>query len=180
MSFIKEEKLMLFNNPPKAVILIVVFLTLFVLGLALNKCHAAEGPTDAPYVQFSGGSAIVRGEAPVIDVTYTYPAPQLHGAFWQGSMDIVGSSTYNNQNVSNNMILRGLFADGFGRFDVGLGVGWMLNPSPYNGSNVNFNLQLDYRFIDLPITLTYTHLSDAGITSHNLGRDIVLIGYRFR
>lgn len=171
---------MLFNNPSKAVIAIVAFLALFVLALALNKCHAAEtSPTDAPYVQFGGGSTIVRGEAPVIDITYTYPAPQLRGAFWQGSMDIIGSSTYNGIGAPNNMVARGLFVDGLGHVDFGLGLSWMLNPTPYNGSNVNFNLQMDYRFVRLPVTVTYTHFSNAGMTVSNLGRDLLLIGYRF-
>lgn len=167
----------LFHNPPKVVIVITAFVLLFLAGLIWNKSHAAV--LDAPYVQMSGGTTVVRGPAPVLDLTFTQPSNALHGAFWSESLTIIGSSTYDNKPVPNNMAVRGLFLDGFGRFDVGMGLSWMLNPLPYNGSNVNFNLQVDYRFKFLPITLTYTHMSDAGMTAHNLGRDIVLIGWRF-
>jgi hypothetical protein len=54
----------------------------------------------------------------------------------------------------------------------------MQNPPPYNGGPVNFALQLAYRF-GFGATLTYAHVSDAGSRLPNLGRDIVLIGWRF-
>ena len=169
---------MLFNNPKKVQYAIYGFVAVFILGLALHKCHAAE-VIDAPYVQVSGGAAVVRGPTQVLDLTFTEKAPQLEGAFWEESLTIVGTSTYQGQNVSNNMLLRGLFMDGFGNTDVGLGVCWMLNPGPYNGSNMNFNLQLDHRYTFLPITLTYTHCSNAGMRLPNLGRDLVMVGWRF-
>ena len=168
----------LFHNAPAARIVIFSFVLLMLAGLIWNKAHASNAE-DAPYAQMSVGSTIVRGAAPVLDLTFTEPAPQLNKAFWQESLTIIGSSTYNGINAPNNMVLRGLFVDGIGHVDAGLGVSWMLNPPPYNGSNVNFNLQLDYRFTFLPITLTYTHFSNAGMRLPNLGRDLILVGYRF-
>jgi hypothetical protein len=171
----------LFNNPKGVVITLVVFVALLVLFAAIPQCHAAgiDGPLDAPYVQISGGEAVVRGSTQVLDLTFTEPAPQLRHAFWQESLDVVGTSTFKGQSVPNNMIARGLFMEGAGRFDLGIGLSWMLNPAPYNGSNVNFNLQADYRFKFLPVTLTYTHFSNAGMKEPNYGRDLVLFGYRF-
>lgn len=167
----------LFRNPPKVVIIIGIFVAAFAAGLIWNKAHSA--PVDAPYVQLSGGSAVVRGYAPVLDLTFTEPAPQLHGAYWQESLTVIGSSTFNGQQAPNNFVARGLFVDGFGKFDIGLGLSWMQNPAPFNGSAVNFNLQLAYR-LPLGATLTYTHLSNAGTKLPNYGRDIVLVGWRFR
>lgn len=168
---------MIFNLNKKTLIAVLIFVAIFAAGLIWSKAHSA--PLDAPYVQLSGGAAIVRGKAPVLDVTVTEPAPQLHGAYWQESLTVIGTSTYNGQAVPNNFALRGLFVDGFGHFDVGLGLSWMQNPAPYNGSPVNFNLQLAYR-LGLGATLTYTHMSNAGSRLPNLGRDIVLIGWRFK
>lgn len=170
---------MLFNLNPKVLIPVLGLVALLVLGLALPKCHAAE-VLDAPYVQFSAGAAVIRGPAPVMDLTFTEPAPQLRNAYWQESLTVIGTSTFRGNPVPNNFALRGLFVDGFGRFDVGLGLSWMQNPAPYNGSPVNFNLQLAYRFVVLPVTVTYTHMSNAGSREPNLGRDIVLLGWRFR
>lgn len=168
---------MLFNLNRKTTIGVLILVGLIVLGLAIPQCHAA--PLDAPYVQFSAGSAVVRGQAPVLDLTFTEPAAQLRHAYWQESLTIIGTSKFRGQDAPNNFVARGLFVDGFGKFDVGLGLSWMQNPAPYNGSAVNFNLQLAYR-LAFGGTLTYTHLSNAGSKLPNLGRDIVLLGWRFK
>lgn len=167
----------LFNLDWKVALGVGVVVALLLAALVVPRCHAA--PLDAPYVQFSAGSAVVRGQAPVLDLTFTEPAPQLRKAYWQESLTVIGTSTFRGQNVPNNFVARGLFVDGFGDFDVGLGLSWMQNPAPYNGSAVNFNLQLAYR-LPFGATLTYTHLSNAGTKLPNLGRDIVLVGWRFR
>lgn len=169
----------LFNLDPKTIIAVLFVVALLALGLIIPQCHAAESPLDAPYVQLSGGAAVVRGVTPVIDLTFTEPAPQLRHAYWQESLTVIGQSVYHGQPVPNNFAVRGLFVDGFGRFDVGLGISWMQNPAPYNGSPINFNLQLAYR-LGFGATLTYTHMSNAGSRTPNLGRDLVLIGWRFR
>lgn len=168
----------LFNLSKPTLIAVLGVVALLALGMMIPKCHAA--PLDAPYVQLSGGAAVIRGPTEVLDLSFTEPAPQLRNAFWQESLTVIGTSTYNGKPVPNNFALRGGFFDGFGRFDVGLGVSWMQNPFPYNGSPVNFNLSLDYRFKLLPVTLTYTHMSNAGSRLPNLGRDLVLVGWRFR
>jgi hypothetical protein len=167
---------MLFQLKPRVTLIVLAVIALFSLGLLLPKCHAAA--LDAPYVQLSGGEAVVRGQAPVLDLTFTEPAPQLRKAYWQESLTIIGTSTFQGRPVPNNFMLRGLFVDGFGNFDVGLGVAWVDNYLPYNGQHVNFALQLAYRFALGP-TLTYAHVSDAGTTANNLGRDMVLLGWRF-
>lgn len=167
------------NLDLKTALAVGALILLIVLGLAIPNCHAEASPMKAPYVQFSTGSAVVRGATPVLDMTYTMPAPQLRNAYWQYSLTLIGQSTYKDQQAPNNMVIRALFVDGLGQFDFGIGPSWMMNPLPYNGSQVNFNLQIDYRFRKLPVTLTYTHLSNAGQTSHNLGRDLLLIGWRF-
>jgi Lipid A 3-O-deacylase (PagL) len=168
----------LFNLNWKVIVPVAILILLLLAGMIWPKAHGAE-VTDPPYVQFGVGAAIVRGPTEVIDLTFTEPASVLRNAYWQQSLTVIGTSVYNGQNVPNNFAARALFVDGFGRFDVGLGLSWMQNPGPYNGGNVNFNLQLAYRFIVLPVTVTYTHMSDAGSKLPNLGRDIVLLGWRF-
>jgi hypothetical protein len=168
----------LFNLNKKTTIAVLGLIAAIIIGAALAKCHAAETPLDAPYVQFSGGSTIIRGQTPVLDMTFAEPASVLRHAFWQESLTVIGQSTYQGQNVPNNFAARVLFVDGFGSFDTGLGLSWMQNPYPYNGSPVNFALQCDYRF-RFGATLTYAHMSNAGSRLPNLGRDIVMLGWRF-
>jgi Lipid A 3-O-deacylase (PagL) len=169
----------LFNLSPKVLVAVGALIVLLVVGFMVPQCHAAESPLDAPYTQISGGSAIIRGQTAVLDLTLAEPTDVLRNAFVTGSLTVIGSSQYQGKYVPNNFAFRGLFLDGFGRLDVGLGGSWMQNPYPYNGSPINFNLQLDYRFL-LGATLTYTHMSNAGSRLPNLGRDIVMIGWRFR
>lgn len=161
------------NKPTTIAVGAVV--ALFVLAMALHRCHAA--PTDAPYVQVSGGETVIRGPTQVLDLTLTEPAPQLGGAYLQQSLTVIGTSTFKGQAVPNNFAARALFVDGFGHFDIGVGLSWMQNPSPYNGGPVNFALQLAYRFPH--VTATYAHMSNAGSRLPNYGRDILMLGWRF-
>lgn len=166
----------LFNLNWRVLVPVLLLVGLLLLGMIIPQCHAAT--LDAPYVQLSGGAAVVRGYTPVLDLTFTEPAPQLRHAFFSESFTAIGTSTFKGQAVPNNFALRGLFCDGFGRVDICLGPSWMLNYLPYNGSQFNANLQIDYRF-KCGLTATYTHMSNAGARLPNLGRDIVLLGWRF-
>lgn len=168
---------MLFNLSRNTLLAVGAVILALAIGFAVPQCHA--GVLDAPYTQLSAGEAIVRGHAPVLDMTFTERASVLRNAYWQESLTIVGSSMYRGANVPNNFIVRGLFVDGFGRFDIGLGLAWIDNYLPYNGQHVNFALQLAYRFKVLPVTITYAHESDAGTQLPNLGRDELMLGWRF-
>ena len=179
----------LMNLPAKVWLIVALFVVLFVFGLA-HRAHAEDG-----WVQVSGGGTIVRGPAPVADLGFTWPA--RHNDFWKADLTLVGSShygyivtedcnhgptchlVYTDMPAPNNFIVRGLYVTGFGHFDLGLGVSWMQNYLPYNGGNVNLNLEMAYRFQRLPITFTYSHFSDAGSKLPNYGRDLVMLGWRF-
>lgn len=171
---------MLFNNPKQIVIAICFFIAVFVLSLGGWKCAHATGSTDPPYMQFSAGSTYIRGPAPVICLAATWPSTQAPRNFWKLDLDVIGSSTLDGHSAPNNFALRGLYVSGFRYLDIGLGLGWIQNPRPYNGSPVNFTLEVAYRFRALPVTLTVSHISNAGTQSPNLGRDFVTLGYRFK
>jgi len=167
-----------FNLSLSGTIAVLVFIGLIVAGLALHKCHAAS-PFDVPYAQFSLGGAAVRGPTEVLDLQFMEPSNIVPHSFWQFGMTAIGESTFKGLDYNNNLVFRGLFCDGFGPVDVGIGIAYMTNYLPYNGGNINANLQIDYRFRKWPITLTYTHFSDAGSKLPNYGRDVILVGWRF-
>lgn len=167
----------LFNNAKPVVASILLFVILFAIGLfGISKCAHAE----APYVQLSAGAAYVRGPTAVLDLAWTWKSPQSKRDFWKTALTVVGDSTYEGQHAPNNFILRGLYVTGFKHLDLGLGLSWMQNDHPYNGSPVNFNLEIAYRFQRVPVTLTVTHFSNAGSKLPNLGRDLVMVGWRFQ
>ena len=156
--------------------LVYTLIALFILGIAV-KCHAADGAV--PYVQISGGSTYIRGPTEVLDAGWTWKSPQFDRDFWKTDLTLFGESTYHGQHYVNNFAVRGLYVTGFGHFDTGIGLAYLQNFLPYNGTHLNFTLELAYRFQFLPITVTVSHISDAGTRLPNLGRDFITLGWRF-
>lgn len=166
----------LFNNPPAVVKALILFVCVFVFALGGWKCAHAE----SPYVQFSAGRTLIRGDAPVLDLAFTWTSPQSTRDFWKTSLTLIGDSNWRGEHAPNNFAMRALYVTGFRYFDLGLGLAWLQNPEPFNGSPVNFTLEGAYRFQRVPLTLTYTHVSNAGTRMPNYGRDMIMLGYRFR
>lgn len=158
----------LFNLPRKAAIAVGIFVVLFLIGIAA-RCHAD------PMIRVSGGSTYIRGPAPVLDLGFSWYAGQSTRDFWKADLTLIGQSHWHDREAPNNFALRGLYVTGFGHFDIGLGLAWMQNPQPYNGSPVNFSLELAYRIGRFAITVS--HLSNAGTRMPNYGRDFLMIGY---
>lgn len=158
----------LFRNPKGTQYAILVFITLLLLAFATN-CRAAE-------LEFGAGKTYIRGDTEVIDLSLTLPLEGLEAA-WQTSLTLVGSSRYDGLDQPNNFAVQSLLVDGFGNFDVGFGVGFLQNSDRYNGSSMNFVLQLG---LDLGrVKVTARHWSNAGTRKPNLGRDFLLISYSF-
>jgi hypothetical protein len=174
------------NNPPfnlslGGTIAVLVFVGFIILALAIPNCHATNNVAslNQPYVQLSGGAQIIHGPTEVFDLSFIEPSNVLPHSFWQFGMMTIGGSHFKGKLAGNTLVWRALFCDGLGQFDFGIGASYMTNYLPYNGGHVNANLQVDYRFVNWPITITFTHFSDAGSVLPNYGRNIVMVGYRF-
>lgn len=163
------------DNAPKLMIVLFVFVALFIAYMMLGKrAHGAESMT----IQASSGAAVLRGVAPALNIAWDYPSGH-GGDAWRGSMTLIGHSTFKDTQYPNNYAFSAQYVTGLGHFDIGLGPSWMINPAPFNGSQINFNLLLGYRFTRLPVTLWYSHFSCGGACEPNYGRDILLVGMRF-
>lgn len=162
----------LLRNPRASQIASFLFVVLLVAAWA-TKCHGAD-------LQFGMGSTIARGATPVLDVAVTTRRGAPLDANWQFGLTLIGSSTYGEVDQPNQAALSALLVDGFGPLDIGLGAVFLQNTDIYNGSHANFALQLAYRFQRLPLTVTVRHWSNAGTVQPNLGRDFVLLSWRFR
>jgi hypothetical protein len=161
------------QGKPKVQLGVLIVIVLLVLGLA-TKCHAEEA-----YSQFGVGSTVVRGAAPVIDLSYVYPDAGPKDAVLEIGATFIGGSTLNDEYQRNNFALRAAIIDGLGRFDAGIGVAYLQNVDTYNGSHVNFSLILQYRVKSLPINFRVQHFSNGGTQSPNKGRDMLLFLWRF-
>lgn len=138
----------------------------FMMLFAVSRVFAFD-------VQPGAGTTVLRGMAPVADITLT------EGSRWfaQQSLTYVGASRFGNDAAAPNEIARALLGYKLWRMEFAAGGSYMLDPWPYNGGRWNFNLQATLRLGKLGVT--YTHFSDAGFTKSNIGRDMVLLGWRF-
>lgn len=67
---------------------------------------------------------------------------------------------------------------GYNRFDLGLGVQQMMRGDAYNAAGMAFWLSLRYRLTD-HASVEYSHSSNAGTKTPNLGSDFILAAWRF-
>lgn len=138
-----------------------------------TKCHAADST-----LRVESGATYVRGEAPVLAVTITLPKAGPIDTDYQFGIVLIGSSRYNGVDQGNQAALQFQLVDGFGKFEMGLGVAYLQVTDDYNGSHGNFSLQLAYRFTDRQAVII-RHFSNLGTVSPNTGRDLYLYSWRF-
>jgi hypothetical protein len=170
------------GNAPKTMVLLFGFVVLFVMCIVWGKRAHADDAVDAtpfqPYSQLSLGRTAFRGGAPALNLGWTWAVPQSKSDMLMTSVSLIGSSRFQGIDAPNNYAFGVQYVTGLKQLDIGLGPSWMENPGPYNGSHVNFNLMLGYRFKRWPATIWWDHYSCGGACSPNYGRDLLLIGYR--
>jgi hypothetical protein len=162
----------LFRNPRAVVILIGIFLIAFLASLA-TKCRAETAT-------FEVGRAIIHGETPAIGLNITFGEQygvghDLQDFNYQCGLLLIGANGPN----SNQIAAQCLVVDGFGRFDLGLGLAALQNSDQWNSGRVNFALMARYRFTER-MSLTYRHISNAGTHLPNIGRDMIFAAWTFK
>jgi hypothetical protein len=177
-----------FNLSLGGCLAVLLLIALIVVGLFYSgKAHSTEVFDNTPYVQMNLGATFVRGSASVLGLDFVEPTNLVKGSDLVIGMFAVGKSTWNKcpqGQCESNLIWRVIFEDtvygnSFGAVRAGIGGSYMTNYLPYNGGNVNANLQLAYEFYRIPLTITYTHFSCGGSCAPNYGRDLLLFGWRF-
>lgn len=161
-------------NPrsPKTQALVAIVLGLFLLGAA-TTCRGAE-----PELQFGIGSAWLRGPAPAIDMAVVYPKAGPGDADYVLGVTLVGESKYYARTQPNQIFWRAQIIEGFGKFDVGIGIAVKQNDDGYNTGPLQFALSIGYRFGR--VAAQELHFSNSGTRYPNAGRDLALVAWRFR
>lgn len=126
---------------------------------------------------FQAGSTVARGYTPVIGVDIRWPEAGPVRTDYELGFRLIGESTYRDEVQSNQIALHASLVDGYKCFRAGLGFAYLTNTDIYNGGNVNFHLLL--ACAGKRVSAQYEHLSCAGSCDPNLGRDMVVIGWRF-
>lgn len=148
-------------------------LTVFVLlliGAWATQCRAEE-------ITFEGGVQYLRGPAAAVTVNVIYDGPK--DATIETGLFLVGAVERSDR-AAGDGVMGGqvLLVDGFGKFDVGLGLAYMNRIHQNLGSQMNFALMVRYNF-NQRWYAAVRHWSNAGTTNANTGLDIITVGYRF-
>lgn len=147
-------------------------LVAFVIVLTLAYATQCRGEG----LQLEVGSTIVRGETPSIGFVKAWRNRGVGDYQYECGFGLVGSSTFRDQPQRNQGVAECLLVDGFGRFDIGAGLAAQSSSDDYN-TRVNFSLLLRWRLTER-LSLAYRHRSNSGTASPNLGRDVLLVGWR--
>ena len=161
----------IFNNPPKVQIAIGLFIAAFLLFFAVAQCHGAV-------LEFEAGSAIVRGPTPAIGMKVIVPGVISHVGDAACGLAIIGQSTYHYANQPNQIAVGCQVLANLSRLTLGIGVAKLQNDDAYNSGTMNFNLTAQVR-LTRQLGIAYNHFSNAGSHMPNLGRDLLVLTWRF-
>lgn len=158
----------LFGNSKKVIPLIVTFIVLFVL-LAIRCSHAGE-------LHLETGAQLVTGKGPYVGFYYTWSDPSLEHAGFQVGTYMLGKTRY----TDNNWSPFGAITVGRGAFTAGLGFAYLQNIDALDGSHLNYTLLLRSKTPWNRASISIRHISNAGTTASNVGRNMLAVDWRLQ
>lgn len=158
----------LFDNPKPALYAIIVFVGLMLLLFSV-KSRGED-------LYFDAGSAIVRGEAPVIGLNIAWKEAGPVNTDYELGFKLIGQSEHYKEN-SNQFVVHAMLVDGWKNFEMGMGFAYFNVPSEYT-CQFTYSLLARYRFTQR-IHMQAHHFSSAGSCDPNAGRDLLTLGWRF-
>jgi hypothetical protein len=146
----------------------------FIILLAFFFYHSAH----AAEVDIQGGSSFgAEGYGPVLGLNFDAPIqPGLN--FFAGT-DLWGSTTYNGQTVPNNWDWHAGLEGCKWKMCVGIGPTFVQRVDAINGAHTDYYLGIVYHITDR-LSVNLGHISDAGTTVPNVGRQALSIRYRLQ
>lgn len=168
-----------FGNAVAVQVVLYTMVIVFFLAM-LTHCGKAK----AADLDIMAGSTIVRGPTGVIGMNVRFPEVVANYATLSIGFDIIGQSLYgcmhntlcnNNQAVVHAQVVAPLPS----KFELGIGVAHLQHADSYNCGSIDFSLSIQ-RPVYRDSFLRYQHFSSAGTCSPNGGRDILMLGWRFK
>jgi hypothetical protein len=160
----------LVGNGPAATIGIFIFIAIL--------CFLFWRPAAAADVDFSAGTSFgTPGSGPVLGL-------DLHQDIGKGlnvfvGTEMWGSTLYNGTKVLSNWDWHAGVESCRWRLCGRIGADYVQRVDSINGAHTNFNLGLSYRFTDR-FSVGVVHISDAGTSDPNIGRQALLLNYRLQ
>ncbi len=151
-----------------------IFAFILILALLFYR-HAAAAEVDI----VAGSSFGTEGTGPVLGLQFRQPiAPNKNLSFIAGT-DLWGSTTYNLKTVPNNWDWHTGIESCRWRFCASIGADYVQRVDAINGAHTNFNLGIRFKITDR-FSLVIGHISDAGTSSPNVGRQLIGLSYRLQ
>lgn len=168
----------LLRNPKGTIITVLLFLTIF-LGMWFLPASCAK----AADFEFAAGSTYIRGTTPVVAANVIWPKIVAKRADLYVGVMLIGDSTYRGEYQSNQAVFRAGLINYVGNLGFGIGGVVIQNEDIYNSGKLNYNLNITYKIKSWEhseLAFRADHISNAGTSKPNLGRDMLFITYRFK
>lgn len=132
--------------------------------------HAAD-------LMFLGGQTVLRSTTDAFEVTLTEPYKK--GYSFQEAVSYVGQSKYDDWYPQPSKVSAiGRVVKTWHGIFAGLGLSYASRTDLFNGSALNFNEAVGVTIAN-HLVVQFEHTSNAGIVKPNVGRNLLLVGYRF-
>jgi hypothetical protein len=168
LTWLKGLSTSLFPHAKTVRYVLTGFVIVLIVALATH-CRKAEAESA---IAFEAGVQYLRGPAAAVVLGTRWDAPG--DGNWEAGLVLVGRNP-NDRGVAGGQVL---YIDGFGRFDIGIGLAYFNRVPDLLGSNLNFSLMLGYRLTDR-WAVNVRHWSNSGTTESNTGLDVITLSYRF-
>lgn len=159
----------LFRNNKKAVYMIAAFI-IVILSLFAIKTRAEQT------LELELGSAVVRGETPVLGLTIACKDCGPVHTDYEFGFQLIGESKFYRDNP-NVIQVEAQLVDGYRKFEAGLGFYYQNVPTEYT-CQFGFHLLARYR-ISSRFAMQWRHSSSGSSCYPNAGRDLLTLAYRF-
>jgi hypothetical protein len=155
-----------------------IFAFIVILGLMFYRCS----PAGAAEVDIRAGSSFgSEGYGPVLGLQFRTPIHPNRELYAVAGTDLWGSTTYDYRIVPNNWDWHGGLESctPSGRFCASIGAAYVQRIDAINGARTNYFLGLSAR-INSRLSIVLGHISDAGTSSPNVGRQGLFLSYRLQ
>lgn len=156
-----------------------IFAFVVILCAFFSRCANADEDNFHAYAR-AGSSFGTEGYGPVVGLQLVWEHPTYN--LFAGTL-LWGQTTYNNEVVPNNWDWHGGIESCRWEVCAGIGMTYMQRVDSINGAHTNFMLQLRWKPSTEHFRFTSTdlvHVSDAGTSSVNIGRQALLATWRLQ
>lgn len=162
----------LVGNGKAATIGIFIFIILLCIFF-FRPAHSAE-------VDILGGSSFgTQGYGPTLGLGYRQAITPNKGLYFIAGTDLWGSTTYKGQTVPNNWDWHAGLQGCRWNICANIGPAFVQRVDAINGAHTNFHLGISYQ-ISQRWSVVLGHISDAGTSNPNVGRQNLSISYRLQ